>query len=279
MTSLTAPFGEWRKAHMRRAMHSAGHSPKGHHRFYTATCMMNYSIYRYAILLVILLSSIAPLSAQSQWAYEQGQMPVLNVEEIWAGVGEGLDYTDTRRPETPQRPRAERDFPDTPDWDGSIFPTGTRKVLRVVLLLVVIVLLTYLGYRLMGNVVLNPARDLAEGGDLHIEVERLTSNLEDVALDQYVNRALAQSDYRLAVRLYFLQVLQLLAAQKHIKWKKDKTNRDYLRELSQHPERNTIRELMHLFERNWYGESQLDELSFDVAQRQYRALLARLQMG
>lgn len=240
--------------------------------------MMNYSIYRYAVLLAVLMASIAPLSAQSQWDYEQENMPVLNVEEIWAGVGEGFDYTDTRRPERPQRPRAERDFPDTPDWDGSIFPTGTRKVLRVVLLLVVIVLLTYLGYRLMGNVELNPARDLGDGGDLHIEVERLTSNLEGVALDQYVNRALAQSDYRLAVRLYFLQVLQLLAEQKHIKWKKDKTNRDYLRELAQHPERDTITELMHLFERNWYGKSQLDELSFDVAQRQYRALLARLQM-
>lgn len=216
--------------------------------------------------------------AEREYLRETLQKP--DVESVWAGVGEGLDYT-----EAPQRRRPREATPpaesngadwDMDRWDGSLFSEGTREVLRVLLFVLVIGLLTYFGYRLLGGIQPNAKRS-PTSEDLHVEVERLATQLQSMDLDDFVSRALAQADYRLAIRLYFLQVLQTLADQKHIKWKKDKTNRQYLQELRDHPERDEVQRLTLLFERAWYGGGAVDAEAFQRAEAQFKPLLQRLK--
>nr|WP_262904575.1 DUF4129 domain-containing protein [Hymenobacter lucidus] len=80
---------------------------------------------------------------------------------------------------------------------------------------------------------------------------------EDIhALDfnALLGEAEAAGNYRLAVRLGYLFVLKQLTDQGLVQWQPDKTNHDYLRELSAGTLRPAFRELTQQFEYVWYGE-------------------------
>lgn len=78
------------------------------------------------------------------------------------------------------------------------------------------------------------------------------SELDTEALIAQAQRA---NDYKLAIRLYFLDLLKRLNANGVIVWTKDKTNRDYLSELfSKQYYFDEVRKLTLAYERVWYGE-------------------------
>jgi hypothetical protein len=59
--------------------------------------------------------------------------------------------------------------------------------------------------------------------------------VEDIAtldIDALLTQTLKEGNYRLAMRLKFLKILQLLQAKKMIKWTKNKTNKIYVNELN-----------------------------------------------
>ena len=64
----------------------------------------------------------------------------------------------------------------------------------------------------------------------------------------------AAGNYRLALRLGYLQLLKLLSDQNLIRWQPDKTNHAYLAELPGEHLRAPFRELTRQFEYVWYGE-------------------------
>ena len=67
----------------------------------------------------------------------------------------------------------------------------------------------------------------------------------------------------MAVRLYYLSVLKELSVKNHIRWKRDKTNGAYLRELAGSPLFGTVQEVTLIFERVWYGKVELAKPDFD----------------
>ncbi|WP_157530427.1 DUF4129 domain-containing protein [Hymenobacter norwichensis] len=80
---------------------------------------------------------------------------------------------------------------------------------------------------------------------------------EDIhALDfgALLREAETTGNYRLAVRLGYLEVLKQLTDQGLIRWQPDKTNHDYLYELPPGPLPPAFRELTRQFDFVWYGE-------------------------
>jgi Domain of unknown function (DUF4129) len=87
-----------------------------------------------------------------------------------------------------------------------------------------------------------------QGEDIHgLDFEALLTTAETAG------------NYRLAVRLGYLQVLKQLTDQGLIRWQPDKTNHDYLFELPAGPLPDAFRELTRQFDYVWYGE--LDDLT------------------
>ncbi len=70
-------------------------------------------------------------------------------------------------------------------------------------------------------------------------------------------KAIAQGDFRMAIRMQYIRVLQYLNENKFISWKPDKTNRQYLREMRQMEFYEAFRELSHIYEWVWYGNTTL----------------------
>lgn len=106
-------------------------------------------------------------------------------------------------------------------------------------------------------------------GKGEVEYSLRKENPEEMPLEALLDQALAQKQFRSAIRLYYLKTLKDLADRKLIHWQADKTNHDYLRELETGTFHEPFAELTRVFEVAWYGETQLDEQGFRDAQQQF----------
>ncbi len=97
-------------------------------------------------------------------------------------------------------------------------------------------------------------------------------------LQRLLQEALARKDYRGAVRIYFIFVIRGLATKKWISWEKEKTNFDYLREMSGKSEFDDFNRSVSFFEFIWYGERQIDELTFEKIKPGFTSLLNKLEV-
>ncbi|WP_303310586.1 DUF4129 domain-containing protein [Hymenobacter sp. BT730] len=84
-----------------------------------------------------------------------------------------------------------------------------------------------------------------------------TENIHALDFTALLTEAEAKGNYRLAVRLGYLFVLKQLTDRSLIQWQPDKTNHDYLTELTTTQLRAGFQELTRQFEYAWYGEQPL----------------------
>lgn len=108
---------------------------------------------------------------------------------------------------------------------------------------------------------------------VQIDLERIEENLNDVELDPLIKHAIAQKQFALAIRLYYLATIKELNISGAIQWKKDKTNHAYLREMRTHRLLEPFLEATSIFERIWYGDAILEETTFHRIQPAFQDLL------
>ena len=78
-----------------------------------------------------------------------------------------------------------------------------------------------------------------------------------------LNEALERKDYRSAVRIHYLQILQSLSSSGRIDWRPEKTNGEYLAELRSSTLYDPMRRLTLLFDYIWYGEFSIDRGEYE----------------
>jgi flagellar basal body-associated protein FliL len=97
----------------------------------------------------------------------------------------------------------------------------------------------------------------------------LESRLIDIDPHPLLEKTIAAEDYKTAVRLLYLTLLRELHLKKHIEWKKDKTNRDFVREMRVHGSYEHFKKLTLAYEVIWYGESAIREDQFLKIKHQF----------
>lgn len=90
-------------------------------------------------------------------------------------------------------------------------------------------------------------------------------DINKINFERALRTALAAGDFRLAVRLHYLQVLKLLADRNLIAYAPDKTNSQYLFQLMDAPFYKAFFGVTRSFDYIWYGK-------FGIGQEQYRAV-------
>ena len=95
-------------------------------------------------------------------------------------------------------------------------------------------------------------------------------------LEKRLKEALEQSNYRGAVRIYYLFILKDISIKEWVFWEKDKTNMHYLREMSGKAEFDDFNKAISYFEVIWYGKRQIDHSQFQTVQPYFTNLLQRL---
>jgi len=95
-------------------------------------------------------------------------------------------------------------------------------------------------------------------------------------IEKLINEALAKGNYRLAVRFYYLLILQKLSGADLIKWQVQKTNHDYIFEIEDHQLRQHFRSITDIYDYIWYGNFEVDATAFAKAEHTFLALKKQL---
>lgn len=107
--------------------------------------------------------------------------------------------------------------------------------------------------------------------------DTMAENIHEVDFATRLAEAEAAGNWRLAVRLGYLQLLKALADGGLIQWQPDKTNHAYLAELPATGSlRGAFREATRQFEYVWYGELALTAPLYAQVRASHQALRAQL---
>ncbi|WP_233266148.1 DUF4129 domain-containing protein [Myroides fluvii] len=146
-----------------------------------------------------------------------------------------------------------------------------------------VVILRVLGFLLFGLVIYYLVRAFIQQdiywlvkkkGKKISALENLTAeDFETTNFEQLVEEALQQQHYRLAIRLYYLWLLQRLQEQQKIKWAPEKTNADYTYEIKEEQEREAFTYLSYLYNNIWYGVHELTAADFAKAKNSFDSKL------
>ncbi|WP_031428348.1 DUF4129 domain-containing protein [Flavimarina sp. Hel_I_48] len=88
-------------------------------------------------------------------------------------------------------------------------------------------------------------------------------------LQQLIDNATNNNNYRLAIRYYYLLVLQNLSKKELITWEVQKTNKDYVYELQDSKLRSQFSKITRIYDFIWYGSFEVNESAFAKAQQEF----------
>ena len=187
----------------------------------------------------------------------------------WDDATNGLDYSKDKPKPTKER-KGSNNF--NPNWNGAT--AGIGQILQV---LAIILALTAIGYGIYRTMQAPRNRNIGQAQDgTIITPENVDAYIHETDLERFLREAMTVGNYALAIRLYYLQTIKLLSEKDLIKWSREKTNRDYLREMKDHRLGREFREVTRTFERVWYGNEPLDEIGFKTLEPGFKQIIAQI---
>jgi hypothetical protein len=109
-----------------------------------------------------------------------------------------------------------------------------------------------------------------------IPYTEFAENIHDINFDESINKALADKNYRLAVRLLYLRSLKRLNDAGLIHWRMEKTNLAYLNEIENPDYKQLFGALTVRFEYVWYGDFQINGDAYQRIDTMFREFNSRL---
>lgn len=100
--------------------------------------------------------------------------------------------------------------------------------------------------------------------------------IRDKDLPSLIQKAITDKNYQLAVRYYYLLLLKNLSEKELISWQQEKTNEDYIKELSSTKFNNDFEQLTYLYDYVWYGEFLIDEVAFIQVETKFKKTIAKI---
>ncbi len=216
----------------------------------------------FQIVLVLLWGVNTLVWAQTSPADGSSEAPPVVLRPVsegrWRDASGTLDYSDDKWKEPKKRSSAPVSGPAPSARDWTLNTGAWGYALQVLAIILAVALIAFGIYKMLQQ---PRNRALARDG-VEITLDNLEEYLHETDLDRFLRAALAEKNYALALRLYYLQIIKDLSSKGAINWAKEKTNRDYLREMRTHPMAEPFRTATRTFERVWYGNLDLNEATF-----------------
>lgn len=131
---------------------------------------------------------------------------------------------------------------------------------KVILYIFSGVTIIYIIARLLGVDVAGLVRREAQKATPDYMIE--SDNIHEIDFKTRLDEAVRKQDYRNAIRLLYLLALRSLADKDLIKWKLNKTNQEYGKELKTKGLANDFAQITYFFEWVWYGHFEIDSQKF-----------------
>jgi hypothetical protein len=95
------------------------------------------------------------------------------------------------------------------------------------------------------------------------EIEVFDEDIHEIDFDEMINNALETNNYSLAVRYLYIKFLKVLTDREFIEWEKNKTNKDYYKEMKKTRYFSVFKRLTFVYEYVWYGEFPINRIQFE----------------
>lgn len=166
-------------------------------------------------------------------------------------------------------------------WDPFVGEGTMSGVFKIILIILAVILAAVLVFRLAGGSfeVKAPEKN-TNPRDINstVNIKNIEENLHKSDMEILIDKSLAEGNYMLAVRLYYLWAIKELSNKRLIKWKRDKTNRDYIREMRKTDLNKPFREVTRIFERVWYGsQEELKQTDYLSIQKKLDAFVQQVK--
>lgn len=140
---------------------------------------------------------------------------------------------------------------------------GFLKYLVIGILAVIII---FVVIKIMGldlKIILGRSKTMA------VPFSESLENIHEIDFNEEIQQAVAKSNYRLAVRLYYLNALKKLSDQSLIQWQPEKTNQTYIAEIADPALKSQFTQLTTQFEYIWYGEFFINKDNFGTIKNSF----------
>ena len=108
------------------------------------------------------------------------------------------------------------------------------------------------------------------------EDDLTTENIFDINYEKQLAKAIADKDYRSAIRFMYLQLLKMMSERNIIQYKLERTNAEYLGQLFSTAYYKDFFRMTRNFEYTWYGQFTINENTFNVIQQDFYNFKSRL---
>lgn len=194
-----------------------------------------------------------------------------NFDEVkWSDLIDGLEYKEKiDRPKEKEKEKKKKPPPST--WFNEALWAGIFKIFAIVSGIILALFILY--YLVNSSNLFQPKSKNIDTLKKDFDIEEIEENLEEANVDSFLALAIANKQYTLAIRLYYLSCIKKMSENNLVKWKRDKTNRNYINELGGHELAPSFRELTPIFERIWYGNKIVDESTFRLLQPKFQRFI------
>ncbi len=206
------------------------------------------------IFCCLLLCALNAQDAATVYEYDQ---------EDLTEARDGIDYSDDVKELKDEKKK---------DSESNADLSGLGDALGFLLIGLLVVLVFVILYYMLGNDNLfRPSSKKIKALDLK-SIEQIEENLEEHDVAYYLQQAIDNRQFRIAIRLHYLLIIKELSTKKIIKWKRDKTNRSYIYETESYPFANNFKRSTSIFEKVWYGERDVTEGDFSLIHAHFNTL-------
>jgi len=188
-------------------------------------------------------------------------------ETAWREMTEGVNYDERKAETLKEEPHAP---PPNMDMSWDIDDAFWRPVFFAVIIIVIAVVIIIMVKR--SRVPARVGKERTEAQSL----EEAEENLPDVTLNNIYNEALEAEEFKSALRIRFLMILQKMIDRQMVSWKRWKTNEQYAAELDSGNLQKLFMGIVQIFDDAWYGNRQINRQSFDAAVQRIDQLNDRL---
>jgi hypothetical protein len=160
------------------------------------------------------------------------------------------------------------------EWFGFVdqdkaasFTSNLFKIIYIIVFLLVLYFIIKTLINKEGNWIFGRNSD-----KINIEVTALDENVLETNYENLIQKAVNASNYRLAVRYYYLKTLKKLAESSKIEWEYEKTNLDYYNEIENKELKSQFQYISYIYNYCWYGEFELNNTAFNDAKTSFKTL-------
>ena len=156
--------------------------------------------------------------------------------------------------------------------DGTKALSGVEILMKVIAILIIL-FVVYLIVKIIIN---------KEGGWIFgksakkITVSEITEeDIHSLDFNTIITKAKNEKNYRLATRYYYLWLLKSFSDRNIIEWDIEKTNGDYINEISNAELKSEFQFLSYVYEYSWYGEFDLTQTDFEKTETAFLKLITK----